>query len=292
MIEPVTFYSQGVRLTGHLHVPDGLADGERRPGIALCHGFNAVQTVAVPDIAAHFSAAGYVVLRFDYRGLGASDGARGRIVPAEHVQDIRNALTYLQTLSAVDPARLGLYGTSFGGSHAVVAASVDERVRALVSTVSIGNGRRWLQSMRRHWEFAAFLRRLEEDRRQRVLTGESAMVSPYEVMVPDPATQAVHAERARIAGRPAPDVVLESGEAILEYVPEDVVERVAPRAALFIHAADDELVPAAESIAMHARAGEPKRLVLVPGCGHYDVYSGAGFARVMAEATDWFGAYL
>ncbi|MCC6628453.1 MAG: alpha/beta fold hydrolase [Chloroflexi bacterium] len=291
-MQQVSFYSQSTRLVGHVHLPDGLAEGERRPGIVLCHGFNAAQTVAIPDIAAHLCAAGYAVLRFDYRGIGLSDGPRGRIVPPEHVQDVRNALTFMQAQDHVDADRLGLYGTSFGGSHAVMAAAVDERVRALVSTVSIGNGRRWLRSMRRHWEFAEFLRRLDADRRQRVLTGESAIVSPYDIMVPDPVTQAVHAERARLAGRPAPDIVLESGEAILEYAPEEVVDRIAPRAALFIHAADDALVPAEESIAMHARAGEPKRLVLVPNAGHYDLYSGPGFARVMAEATDWFDAYL
>jgi dipeptidyl aminopeptidase/acylaminoacyl peptidase len=292
MEQQVSFYSDGTRIVGHLHLPEGLAAGERRPGIVLCHGFNAVQTVAIPPIAEHLAGQGFVVLRFDYRGLGLSDGVRGRILPPEHVRDIRAALTFMQAQPAVDGAHLGLYGTSFGGSHAVATAAVDERVRAVVSVVSVGNGRRWLKGLRRHWEWAAFLRRLEEDRTRRVLTGESTYVSPYEIMVPDPATQAIHAERARLAGRPAPDVVLESGEAIVEYAPEEVVDRIAPRAVLFIHSGDDELVPAEESVAMFARAGEPKRLVILPGRAHYDVYAGDCFAEVMAHATAWFSLYL
>jgi uncharacterized protein len=292
MEQQVTFYSQGTRLVGHLHLPGDLAEGERRPGVVLCHGFNAVQTVAIPPIAEHLAAAGYAVLRFDYRGIGQSDGPRGRVLPEEHIEDIRAALSFMQTQPGVRDDRLGLYGTSFGGSHAVTTAARDERVRAVVSVVSVGNGRRWLRGMRPYWQWAALLRRLDGDRRRRATTGESLLVSPYEVMVPDPATQAIHAERARITGRPAPEVVLESAEAIIEYAPEDVVARIAPRASLFIHAAADELVPPDESIAMYERALEPKRLLLLPGRAHYDVYSGECFREVMGAATAWFDTYL
>lgn len=289
--QPISFYSEGTRLAGALHLPGAGAPGERRPGIVLCHGFNAVQRVGLPEIAAHLAGAGYAVLRFDYRGVGESDGPRGRIFPQEHVKDVRAAMTCLQAQPGVDPDRIGLYGTSFGGSHAVSAAAVDQRAKVVVSSVSVGNGRRWLRGLRRYWEWAAFLRRLEEDRVRRVLTGESLSISPYEIMVRDPATEEAHAERAR-RGIVAADVVLESAEAIIEYAPEEVVGRIAPRPVLFIHCADDVLVPPEESIAMYERAGEPKRLVLLPGRSHYDVYSGAGFAEVMAEATAWFSQYL
>jgi cephalosporin-C deacetylase-like acetyl esterase len=291
-MEQVHFFSEGERIVGYLHRPEGLAAGERRPGIVLCHGFNGVQAVALPEIARHYAGAGFVTLRFDYRGIGESDGVRGKIAPAEYVKDIRAALTYMQAQPDVDGARLGLHGTSFGGGHAVATAAVDRRVRVVVSVVSVGNGRRWMQSLRRAWEWAAFLRRVEEHRAQRVLTGESLAVSPYEIMVPDPATQAMHAERARLAGRPAPDVLLESAEAILEYAPEEVVHRIAPRPILFIHSAADELVLPDESIAMYERAGEPKKLVLLPGRAHYDVYAGECFAEVMRHATDWFSTRL
>ena len=292
MEQPVSFYSDGTRIAGDLHLPDGRAAGERLPGIVLCHGFNAVRRVGLPEVAAHLASAGYVVLRFDYRGVGESEGARGRIFPREHVRDARAALTFMQTRDEVDPNRLGLYGTSFGGSHAVSAAAVDERARAVVSVVSVGNGRRWLRGLRRYWEWAAFLRRLEEDRKRRALTGESLAVSPYEIMVRDPATEAVHAERARRFGAVAADVALESAEEIIEYAPEDVVEKIAPRAVLFIHSGADELVPPDESVAMHQRASEPKKLVILPGYAHYDVYAGECFNQVMAHATAWFSKYL
>jgi pimeloyl-ACP methyl ester carboxylesterase len=289
--QPVAFYSEGVRIAGHLHQPTGRQTDERRPGIVLCHGFNAVQRVGLPDIAAHLAAAGYAVLRFDYRGVGDSDGPRGRIFPQEHVKDVRAAITFLQAQPGVQPDRIGLYGTSFGGSHAISAAAVDSRPQVIVSSVSVGNGRRWLRGLRRYWEWTAFLKRLEEDRTRRVQTGESQVISPYEIMVLYPATEAAHKERER-QGIVAADVVLESAEAIIEYAPEEVVHRLAPRPVLFIHCADDVLVPPDESIAMYEHAGEPKKLVLLPGRSHYDVYSGQGFVEVMAHATAWFSKYL
>jgi dienelactone hydrolase len=291
MATGVTFYSHGVRLSGYLHAGDRAGPGQRA-GIVVCTGFAAVQAFYLPELCDALAEAGYVALRFDYRGFGESDGARGRVVPMEHVEDIRNAITFLQQQPDVDRARIGLYGTSFGGAHVSYTAAVDERVLATVATVGIGNGRRWLRSLRRYWEWRAFLRQLEDDRQRRVLTGKSTLVSPYEIMVRDPYTERIHAERQRKFPGSVTDIVLESAEAILEYAPEDVVERIAPRAILWIHAGQDELVPPEESEAMHARAREPKKLVLLPGLTHYDVYTGEGFAAVMREALAWYRAFI
>jgi hypothetical protein len=70
------------------------------------------------------------------------------------------------------------------------------------------------------------------------------------------------------------------------------VDRIAPRAILWIHSGNDELVPPEESEAMYARACEPKRLVVLPGLTHYDVYTGAGFAAVMRETIAWYEQFL
>ncbi|MBI4591075.1 MAG: alpha/beta fold hydrolase [Candidatus Rokubacteria bacterium] len=292
MQRPVAFYSAGAKLSGHVHGADGTRPGQRRPGIVVCTGFAAVQNIYLPEICEALAEAGYLALRFDYRGFGESEGVGGRVVPMDHVQDIRNAITVLQQQPEADPERIGLYGTSFGGAHVSYTAAVDERVACTVSTVGIGSGRRWMRSLRRYWEWRAFLRRLAEDRVRRVLTGTSSYVSPYEIMVRDPYTEAVHAERQRRFPGSVADIVLESGEAIIEFAPEDVVDRIAPRAILWIHSGNDELVPAEESEAMYARAGEPKKLVILPGLTHYDVYQGEGFTRVMREAVGWYNRFI
>jgi fermentation-respiration switch protein FrsA (DUF1100 family) len=43
---------------------------------------------------------------------------------------------------------------------------------------------------------------------------------------------------------------------------------LSPRPLLFIHGGDDEVLPAAGSRQLYARAEEPKELILYPGCRH------------------------
>jgi cephalosporin-C deacetylase-like acetyl esterase len=113
----VNFFSEGVRMEGDLFLPDGLKAGERRPGIVLCHGFTGIRSVILADYAKVFVAAGFVALTFDYRGFGGSEGTKWRLIPLEQIDDIRNAISFFETLAEVDPERIGLWGTSFGGGH-------------------------------------------------------------------------------------------------------------------------------------------------------------------------------
>ena len=48
----------------------------------------------------------------------------------------------------------------------------------------------------------------------------------------------------------------------------DAVARLAPKPALFVHGEADEILPDTCSRNLFARAGEPKRLILYPGCRH------------------------
>ena len=54
---------------------------------------------------------------------------------------------------------------------------------------------------------------------------------------------------------------------------------------------DDRLVPPEESEALYARAGEPKKLVVLKGFGHYDVYIGEALNQVMEASLDWCRSY-
>jgi fermentation-respiration switch protein FrsA (DUF1100 family) len=70
------------------------------------------------------------------------------------------------------------------------------------------------------------------------------------------------------------------------------VDRIAPLPVLFITTDNDRLVPPEESEAMYRRVGEPKKLVVLHGFGHYEVYAGEAFRQVMAETVPWFHQYL
>ena len=60
----------------------------------------------------------------------------------DQVEDTRSALTFLAGHPAVDPERIGVIGSSFGGAVAVYTGGVDERVAAVVSNGGWGDGER------------------------------------------------------------------------------------------------------------------------------------------------------
>jgi uncharacterized protein len=145
----VTFYSEGVKLAGDLMLPADIKPGERRAGIVLCHGYTGVRSIYLPENARVLAEAGYVVLSFDYKGWGDSDGAKTRLAPYSRVADVQAALTFMGARPEVDAARLGIYGTSYGGATVVFVAAIAPRVKCVVSVVGIGNGARWMRSVRR-----------------------------------------------------------------------------------------------------------------------------------------------
>lgn len=294
-ITKLSFYSDGVRLSGLLYEPDDLKPGERRPTVVGCHGYTGMKDVYLLPVPERLAENGYVAFVFDHRGFGASEGIRARLIPREQVEDIRNAVTFVGTLASVDPRRIALYGTSFGGGNVICAAAEDERVRCVVSVVPVGDGERWMKSLRGHWQWLKFLDRLEEDRKQRVVTGDSERVDVTELMPGDPHSRAVITEKVKAAETYTGGYPLENAEATLTHKPEAVVHQISPRPILFIHSERDGLVPVEESYALFAKAQEPKRLVTIPGADHYDVYQFVDpkvFEIVMRESVAWFDAHL
>ena len=292
MKKAITFYSEGVRLVGDVFYPDDLRPGERRAGIVLCHGYTGVKDLYLPDNARVLSAAGYVVMVFDYKGWGDSEGPRSRLAPYSRVADVQAALTFMSSLPEVDAARLGIYGTSYGGATVVWTAAIDPRVKCVVSVVGIGNGTRWMRSVRRPDEFHDLLARADADRVRQAVEGKSEFVKREEILLPDRQSAELAAAARRNNPAAVSTIPLEYVHETLEFNPEWVVEKIAPRPVLFITTDDDRLVPPEESVALHARAGEPKRLVILKGYGHYQVYAEPAFSEVMRETTAWFRQHL
>ena len=293
MEEAVRFYSgPGYSLSAVISIPDARDPSERHPGVILCQGYAGLKDALMPEVAARLSAEGYVTLRFDYRGFGESQGPRHRLIPLEQIEDIRNGLTCLGVRDEVDPERLAIWGTSFGGAHAAYAAAVDDRVRCIVSVVGIGNGERWLRCLRREWEWQAFLMELEEDRNQRVVSGQSRRVHPYHIMETTPEgwefwkeTVAANPERGEV------EMPLECADAIIEYKPESAIhEMTCP--ALYVSAEFDALTPLDEQVGLYERSPEPKHYVIMPDVDHHGIYKEPHLSRLLDLSVEWFNEHL
>jgi fermentation-respiration switch protein FrsA (DUF1100 family) len=117
------------------------------------------------------------------------------------------------------------------------------------------------------------------------------MVDPF-VILADAESRAFFDEHAKALPRLRTQVTLETLESILEYEPEAVADRIAPRALLLIAAERDTVTPPDEFRSVYARAGEPKKLVILEGIRHYEIYSGAPLERSAEEAIGWFREHL
>jgi len=271
--ETVHFYSDGWRLQGVLVAPGvPCASGKvvppaPWPALVCSHGWSGAVNFRVLPLAARLARAGYLMLVIDHRGFGGSEGPRARCDPREQVRDMSAAATYLAQRPDVDAAALGAIGASFGGAIAIAAAAADQRFMACVAIVALGSGRRWLRELHGEARWAGLTERLAADEVARVLTGVGERVE-LSVLMPLPPSPAAEAEadlvrRAYPGGYP-----LENAGLALDFAPEDAAAKIAPRALCLITTADDAVIPASHSRAIHARAGEPKVLHVLPEGNH------------------------
>jgi alpha-beta hydrolase superfamily lysophospholipase len=293
MEKKIHFFSgPGLKLTGLVEIPDDRSAGEPGPGIVLCHAGTGTKEAFLPEVSQWLVSKGYTVLRFDYRGFGESEGHECRLIPWEQVDDIRNAITFLQQEQEVDGKRIGLWGPSSGGANVCYTAGVDDRVRCIVSVSGMGDMGRWLKGMRRYWEWKEFLQMVEEDRIERMQTGGSRRVLTEEIVLP---VSSSGMDTLPIPKNPAAqknELPLESADAMIQYRPELVVADIAPRAALWIYSPEDTVVPPEESKSMYLKAHEPKKLIAIEGFEHYELYHGPGFENVMNHSSEWFAQHL
>jgi hypothetical protein len=286
MEERVRFTSAGLKLAGIVHAPDGLKKGERRPAFLVLHGFGsnkASHGCLVP--AKLLSDWGYVTLRFDMRGCGESEGEFGRIICLEQVEDTRNAITFMQERPEVDPNRIGLIGSSFGGAVLVYTAGVDARVGAAISSGGWGDGERKFRGQHPTPEaWKRFTDMLAEGKRHRERTGKSLMVPRYDIVPIPPGL------RQGLAPGSVTHFPAETAQSMMAFKADDVVGNIAPRPLLLLHSASDSVTPTEQSIEMFKRARQPAELHLLSDIDHF--MFGENSPRVNGLLRHWLDRYF
>jgi len=290
----VSIPSAGLRLHGALGTPADLQPGERRAAFLVLHGFGTnCESEGVRQPTRVLREFGYVTLRFDMRGCGKSEGEFGRVICLEQVEDLGHALDFLASQAAVDPRRIGVIGSSFGGAVAVYAAGTNPRIAAVVSNGGWGHGERKFRGQHptpQAW--AKFTAMLEEGRVYRARTGKSLMV-PRDAIVPIPAHLRERLDKQKVEMLAANAVEMfpaETAQSMLDFRAEDVVGKIAPRPLLLIHAANDSVTPTEQSIALFERAGQPAELHLFSGVDHFLFNENS--ARVWSVLRGWLDRYF
>lgn len=287
---PAEFFSGGTRLAARIYSTAGPADGatdaRRRPGVVVCNGMRGVKEWIVPPFGEAFAAAGYVAVVFDHRGLGGSEGEVGRVIPAEQIEDVRSAVSFLQTLPEVDPDRIVAWGTSYGGANAICAAAADDRIKAVATQVPFGDWGRVMRQTLDPDKYAALVAEFEADRLERARTGVSAFTSPDRMLDNDESRQAKVRSSRDVGERPELLFTYESVERSFEYRPEKDVHSIAPRPLLIIGSLTDGVIPFSESQSLYDHAREPKQLHAME-IGHYDICEPPGSDEAARIAIDF-----
>src|SRR5258708_6953078 len=262
----------GVTLRGWLFQPDAVG---RYPAITMAHGFAGVKEHGLERFAWAFAQAGFSVLVHDHRGFGASDGSpRFDIDPWLQIADWRRGISFLESLPGVDADRIGLWGSSYAGGHAIVLGATDRRLRAVVSQVPTISG--YQQSLRRVApdQVPALEATFIDDERRRFRGDPPATQA---VVGWDPATPAAYRAPDAIAfyNQPVPEGVwknvmtVRSSRAARMYEPGTWISRVSPTPLLMVVGLHDTITLTDLALGAYEAALQPKKLVTVDG-GHFD----------------------
>src|SRR6266478_8835944 len=104
--------AEGTTLRGRMFKP-----GDSQAPLAavvMSHGYNCIKELYLDKYAEIFCQEGFVVLAYDHRNFGDSDGEpRQELDPWKQLRDYRHAITFVQTLDGVDPERIGIWGASY-----------------------------------------------------------------------------------------------------------------------------------------------------------------------------------
>jgi fermentation-respiration switch protein FrsA (DUF1100 family) len=297
----VEFNSSGDVVRGWLYLPD---DGDGPfPAIVMAGGWCYVKELVQPYYAQMYAEAGFASLLFDYRNFGSSDGARRQhIDPVAQIEDYRNAISFAEALYAIDAERIGVWGLSYSGGHALVVGATDPRVKCVASQIPVVDGYRNMRRVHGTIGFRAFEALLLEDRRRRFATGEDGFL-PH--AAPDPATEVstwpfpeTYETFRRLKASDAPAYqnrsTIESAELLMSYSVDPYLPRLLNTPTLVVVAEKDDLTLWDLEIEAYNRIPTTKkRLVVVGDSTHMTLYSDRTLLDQAARAaTDWFSEHL
>lgn len=287
----ITFDSDGDTCAAWLFLPDGV---ERPPVVILGHGLGATREMRLDAFAERFARAGIAAIAFTYRHFGDSTGQPRQLLSIKRqLADWDAAIAHAKTRGDVDGSRIAVWGSSFGGGHAIIVASRHPELRAAVSQCPFTDG-------------LASARALGPIGTMRLLPTVGADV-----------WSAIRGKEPRLltlAGAPGEKALMTAPDALPGYlalVPEgtpfvnEVAARVAPtitwhrpgKAArkvkvpiLFCVCDHDSVTPAEETLA-YARTA-PKGEIRSYDAGHFDIYLGEPFEEIVVDQTEFLARHL
>lgn len=276
---------------GWLYLPSGVKDA---PVVILGHGLGGTREMRLDAFAERFAEAGIAALAFTYRHFGDSTGEPRQLLSiSRQLADWDAVIAHVKSRTDVDGTRIAVWGSSFGGGHAVTVASRHPELKAAVAQCPFTDGLasalalgplaslRVLPFVVR--DYVTMLRRrspamipLAGPPGSVALMNAPDALPGYQALVPPDSTF-----RNEVAARVAPT--------IMRYRPGKQARRVAAPI-LFCISDTDSVTPPEETerYALTAPHGEIKHY----DAGHFDFYLGEPFEQLVIDQTEFLIRHL
>jgi alpha/beta superfamily hydrolase len=122
-----------LQLEGVIHIPG--SEESRQPAVVVCHPHSlhggSMEVPVIVAVARELARRGIVSLRFNFRGVGGSEGSFGDGLA--EAADVAGAVEYLLSREDVDEERLYVMGYSFGASVGLRHVEGDPRISAVAA---------------------------------------------------------------------------------------------------------------------------------------------------------------
>jgi dienelactone hydrolase len=287
----VSFSSWKDYCSAWLYLPDGI---ESPPVVILGHGLGGTREMGLDAYAERFAAAGIAAFAFTYRHFGDSSGQPRQLLSIKRqLQDWDAAIAHVKARGDVDGRRLAIWGSSFGGGHAINVASRHPELAAAVSQCPFTDGMASARALG-PIESAKLLN----------IAGKDAFA----------AIRGKEPVRIPLVGRPGSTAAMTAPDALPGYlalVPDgyefvnEVAARFVPTATfyrpgraakkvtvpiLFCICDHDSVAPPAQTLAFARSA--PKGEIKTYDFGHFDIYRGEPFEAAVADQTEFLTRHL
>jgi dienelactone hydrolase len=285
------FMSGDTYCTAWLYLPVGL---KRPPVVVLGHGLGAVREMRLDAYGERFAAAGIASLAFTYRYFGDSGGMPRQLMSVAHqLADWDAAIAFVKACPDLDGERVAIWGSSFGGGHAIQVASRHPELRAAISQCPFTDGLESATALGLRGSLTITPVVLRDFLAK--LFGKPPVMVPIAALPGQPALMNAH------DALPGYLALMPRGVAFVNHVaarviPEIVSYRPGRRTAkvqppiLFCVSRTDSVTPPEHTIAMAKRA--PRGEIKLYDCGHFDFYLGEPFEVAVADQTEFLLRHL
>ncbi|MCG8317011.1 MAG: alpha/beta hydrolase [Pseudomonadales bacterium] len=258
------------------------------PIIVMAHGLGGTRKMRLPAFAERFASEGYACLVFDYRHFGDSEGSPRQLLDIKKQrQDWKAAISCARQLEGIDASRMILWGTSFAGGHVLSTAAEDTKVAAVIAQCPFTNGLSSSMAMN-PWTSIQLSILGACDRIGARIGFSPLMVNtagkPGELALMN-APDVWSGYSAIAAGTNSPNYV--AARFALDIIRDYPGRRAAQiKAPVFYCICDGDSVAPAKQSLRHAKK-TPNKEIKVYHDGHFEIYVGEAFERVVADQLDF-----